>query len=57
MVRELIKKLVREIMTEAKLQKITLPNDLQDLEPVENLRDNEEMIITLTRKINEIIDE
>ena len=39
------------------IDKITLPNNIQDLEPVDGLKDNEEMIILLTRKINEIIDE
>ena len=39
------------------IDKITLPNDMQDIEPIEGLRDNEEMIIILARKINEIIDE
>ena len=39
------------------IDKVTLPNDMQDLEPIDGLRDNEEMIILLARKINEIIDE
>ena len=39
------------------IDKVILPNNLQDIEPIDGLRDNEEMIILLTRKINEIIDE
>jgi hypothetical protein len=39
------------------IDKVILPNNLQDIEPIDGLRDNEEMIITLAKKINEIIDE
>ena len=39
------------------IDKVILPNNMQDLEPIDGLRDNEEMIILLARKINEIIDE
>ena len=39
------------------IDKVVLPDDLQDETPVDGLRDNEEMIIILARKINEIIDE
>ena len=39
------------------IDKVVLPNNLQDEEPIDGLRDNEEMIILLARKINEIIDE
>ena len=39
------------------IDKVILPNNLQDIEPIDGLRDNEEMIIILARKINEIIDE
>ena len=39
------------------IDKVILPNNLQDIEPIDGLRDNEEMIIILAKKINEIIDE
>ena len=39
------------------MDKISLPNGLEDLEATEGLeREPEEMIILLTKKINEIID-
>ena len=39
------------------MDKISLPDGLEDLEATEGLeRDHEEMIILLTKKINEIID-
>ena len=39
------------------MDKVSLPNGLEDLEAIEGLeRDPEEMIILLTKKINEIID-
>ena len=39
------------------IDKITLPNGMEALEATEGLeRDPEEMIILLTKKINEIID-
>ena len=39
------------------MDKISLPNGLEDLDPTEGLeRDPEEMIILLTKKINEIVD-
>ena len=39
------------------IDKVILPNNLQDIEPIDGLRDNEEMIIILAKKINELIDE
>ena len=39
------------------MDKVSLPNGLEDLEATEGLeRDPEEMIILLTKKINEIVD-
>ena len=32
------------------IDKVILPNNLQDVEPIDGLRDNEEMIIILTKK-------
>ena len=39
------------------IDKVVLPDNLQDETPVDGIRDNEEMIIILAKKINEIIDE
>ena len=39
------------------IDKVILPNNLQDIEPIDGLRDNEEMIIILAKKMNELIDE
>ena len=38
------------------MDKIVLPDNLQDETPVNGLRDNEEMIILLAKKINEIVE-
>ena len=39
------------------MEKISLPNGIEELGPTEGLeREPEEMIILLTKKINEIID-
>ena len=39
------------------IDKVVLPDNLQDETPVEGAKDVEEMIIILARKMNEIIDE
>jgi len=38
------------------IDKVVLPDNLQDETPVNGLRDPEEMIIILAKKLNEIID-
>ena len=39
------------------MDKVSLPNGMEDLEPMEGFeKDHEEMIILLAKKINEIID-
>lgn len=38
------------------IDKVVLPDNLQDETPVDGLRDNEEMIIILAKKLNEVID-